>query len=205
MSTTGAGALSNTQMPLYEVCMPAADEQHLIRQSRNGDQGSFRVLVERHMRQVYNIAYSFVSDHHAAEEIAQEAFVRAHRSLPGFRGESEFGTWIYRIATNLSLNRLKSERNRQRREVRGTDMEATAVSPETVGEDRFDLADHVERALHELPTLQRAVVILRHVDGLTTRQVSSILSCSEGTVKTHLFRGLRKLRQKLEFLRSDVE
>ena len=61
---------------------------------------------------------------------------------------------------------------------------------------------HIERALHELPTLQRAVVILRHLDGLSTRQVSQILRCSEGTVKTHLFRGLKKMRRKLVFLQE---
>ncbi|HTY57334.1 MAG TPA: RNA polymerase sigma factor, partial [Bacteroidota bacterium] len=67
-----------------------------------------------------------------------------------------------------------------------------------------DVRAHIERALHELPTLQRAVVILRHMDGLSTKQVSRILRCSEGTVKTHLFRGLKKLREKLEFLQEDL-
>jgi RNA polymerase sigma factor (sigma-70 family) len=66
-----------------------------------------------------------------------------------------------------------------------------------------DVRAHIEKALHELPTLQRAVVILRHLDGLSTKQVSEILQCSEGTVKTHCFRGLRKLREKLEFLKSE--
>jgi RNA polymerase sigma factor (sigma-70 family) len=66
----------------------------------------------------------------------------------------------------------------------------------------LDVAGHIERALHDLPTLQRAVVMLRHMNGLSTREVSNILHCSEGTVKTHLFRGLEKMRQKLQFLRA---
>jgi RNA polymerase sigma factor (sigma-70 family) len=72
------------------------------------------------------------------------------------------------------------------------------------GEADPDLRAHVERALHELPTLQRAVVILRHLNGLSTREVGNILHCSEGTVKTHLFRGLEKMRQRLQFLQEDV-
>ena len=81
--------------------------------ARKGSQEAFRRLVERHMRRAYAIAYRFVNDHHEAEEIAQEAFVRAYESLDGFRAEAEFGTWLYRIITNLSLNRLKDGRRRR--------------------------------------------------------------------------------------------
>ena len=88
--------------------MPDVDEQQLVLRARKGSQEAFRRLVERHMRRAYAIAYRFVNDHHEAEEIAQEAFVRAYESLDGFRAEAEFGTWLYRIITNLSLNRLKT-------------------------------------------------------------------------------------------------
>jgi RNA polymerase sigma-70 factor (ECF subfamily) len=182
--------------------MDAADEAVLIQRAKKGDHEAYRMLVERHMKQAYNLAYSFVNDHAGAEDIAQDAFVRAYRALPSFREESGFGTWLYRIVTNLSLNTIKQRRTLSDREVPIESLPSSRDGTEDSAH-REDVRAHLERALHELPTLQRAVVILRHFDGLSTRQVSGILRCSEGTVKTHLFRGLRKLRAKLEYLRTD--
>ena len=182
--------------------MAAASEEQLISQARTGDHTAFRVLVERHMRQAYNVAYGFVNDHATAEDVAQEAFIRAYRSLPSFRGECEFATWLYRIVTNLSLNKVKQRQTEISRHVSLSEAVETATGSDESTQP--DLRAHIEKALHELPTLQRAVVILRHVDGLSTRQVSVILHCSEGTVKTHLFRGVKKLREKLEFLRTET-
>ena len=181
--------------------MPAADEQHLIRGAQEGDQMSFRVLIERYAKQAYNIAFSFVRNHQDAEDIAQEACIRAFRSLPSFRGDAQFSTWLYRIVVNLSLNAMKSGRRRQQHELSIANVDGGGSDHH---HDSLDVMEHFERALHALPTLQRAVVILRHVDGLSTRQVSTILKCSEGTVKTHLFRGLRKMRERLSFLREDL-
>ena len=184
--------------------MPAADEQQLISRAREGSQEAFRVLVERHMKHAYDVAFGFVGNHEDAAEVAQEAFVRAHRGLSSFREEAGFGTWIHRIVMNLAMNQVKRNRARAEREV-GTGHPAArgavAVPENARGED---VREQVERALHELPTLQRAVVILRHMDGLSTKQVSRILRCTEGTVKTHLFRGLKKLRKKLEYLQEDM-
>jgi len=181
----------------------AADEQQLILDAKAGSHDAFRQLVERYMKQTYNVAYGFVRSHQSAEDIAQEAFVRAHASLPGFRGDAQFGTWLYRITTNLALNHLKSRNRKGEQFVEDT---AAVHLPAQDHQEGYnaDRRFHIERALHELPTLQRAVVILRHVEGLSTRQVSQILRCSEGTVKTHLFRGLMKMKRKLEFLREEA-
>lgn len=185
--------------------MTAADEQHLIQEAIRGSHEAFRCLVEGHMKQAYNIAYGFVDDHHAAEEVAQEAFVRVYESLSSFRGDASFGTWLYRIVTNLALNRVKQRRRQQERRADiGTEEPMIAESAERWATET-DITGHIERALHELPTLQRAVIMLRHMDGLSTREVSSILQCSEGTVKTHLFRGLEKMRQKLAYLKNEAE
>jgi RNA polymerase sigma-70 factor (ECF subfamily) len=184
--------------------MAAADERHLVQRSREGDHGAFRVLVERHMRQAYNLAYRFAGDHDSAEEIAQEAFIRAYESLPSFRGDAEFGTWLHRIVVNLALNRVKQETRRREREIPHLEFASRVAGAPPQGMERRDVREHVERALHELPTLQRAAVILRHLEGLSTRQVSTILECSEGTVKTHLFRGLRTMRERLAYLRTDL-
>jgi RNA polymerase sigma-70 factor, ECF subfamily len=184
--------------------MTAADEQQLILRIQAGDQGAFRTLVERYMKQAYNVAYGFVNDHDDAEDIAQDAFIRVHQSIRSFRNESAFGTWLYRIVANLSLNRVRQKKTSAHREIRDfdgtlqtmTDMSPAGLSP--------DVRSHLERALHELPTLQRAVVILRHFNGLPTKQVGDILQCSEGTVKTHLHRGLKKMRSKVGFLKDDI-
>jgi len=186
--------------------MTAADEQQLIRDAKAGSGTAFRYLVERHMKQTYNLAFSLVGDHQSAEDVAQDAFVRAYESLREFRGDAEFSTWLYRITVNLSLNRIKHmKRRREREEELGR--QAELVTATTNDQDDLLMVDqpvHIERALHELPTLQRAVVILRHLNGLSTKQVGAILQCSEGTVKTHLHRGLKKLRSRLRFLAEDL-
>lgn len=181
---------------------PVSGEQQLIQEAGRGNDRAFQSLVERHMKRTYNVAFSFVGDHDSAEDITQEVFVKVHSKLSSFRGESEFSTWLYRITLNLSLNYLKQRRNRSERTVELMDHALENVVFHDGQTDSMDQRTHIERALHELPTLQRAVVILRHLDGLSTRQVSQILKCSEGTVKTHLFRGLKRMRGKLLFLQE---
>lgn len=177
-------------------------EQQLILEARAGSQRAFQSLVELHMKNTYDIAYSFAGSHGDAEEITQEVFIKVHASLSSFRGEAKFSTWLYRITTNLALNHVKRFKRKAERTIDAMDAVATNVASHDHQAENTEHRIHIERALHELPTLQRAVVILRHIDGLSTKQVSGILKCSEGTVKTHLFRGLRKMRSKLLFLRE---
>jgi RNA polymerase sigma-70 factor, ECF subfamily len=182
--------------------MPAADERQLILQAQSGNQHAYRALVEQHMKQAYNVAFGFVHDHENARDILQEALIKAYQALPSFRGEAQFSTWLHRIVMNLSLNHVRAHTARSKREVTNA-----ADIPDPKHDADFmqmDHKEHIERALHELPTLQRAVVILRHIEGLSTQQVSEILHCSEGTVKTHLFRGLQKLRKRLAFLQEEA-
>lgn len=183
--------------------MPAADEQQLIREAQNGSRDAYNRLVERHMKQAYDVAYGFVRDHESARDVMQDALVRAYHALPAFRGDAEFGTWLHRIVMNLSLNHIRAANARSRREVRVDEVQEPGVTEDALHEAGFR-RDRIERALQELPMLQRSVVILRHLEGLSTREVSEILQCSEGTVKTHLFRGLKKLREKLQCLQEDA-
>lgn len=183
--------------------MTAADEQLLIARVRSGDSDAFRLLVERHMKQAYDIAFGFVRDHDAAQDVAQEAFIRAYRSLGSFRGESQFSTWLYRIVTNLALNRVKQDRRAQARSVALPVAALLGVTGVSDLEQEPHFREHLEKALHELTTLQRSVVILRHMEELSTKQVSEILRCSEGTVKTHLFRAMEKLRRRLAHFREE--
>ncbi len=177
------------------------DDRQLIEQAKDGDRDAFRILMQRYMRQAYNIAHRFVGDHDNAEDITQEAFVRVHAALPSYRGDSEFGTWLHRIVVNLALTKKRLDRHKSDRHV--SIENAVHVAMHEHHQDILVINErkaHVERALHELPTLQRAVVILRHLNGLSTQQVSAILQCSEGTVKTHLFRGLKRMKRRLAYL-----
>ena len=181
--------------------MQAADEQQLILRAKEQDAGAFRTLVERYMKQTYNVAYNLVRNHEDAEDVSQEAFVRIFRAMEKFRGDSEFSTWIHRITVNVALDRIRQRKTKEQREIRDT---GTMVLPAVIASgDNADVSMHIERALHELPTLQRAVVILRHINGLPTKKVGEILQCSEGTVKTHLHRGLKKMKQSLHFLKDE--
>jgi RNA polymerase sigma-70 factor, ECF subfamily len=184
--------------------MPVDDERLLVSRAREGSHDAFRVLMDKHMKQAYNVAYGFVGNHDAAADVTQEAFVHAHRGLNGFRGDADFATWLHRIVMNLAMNRVKSDGTRAKREVTLTHPSAAGAGKDPVFNGGDETRAHIERALHDLPTLQRAVVILRHLDGLSTHQVSVILRCSEGTVKTHLFRGLKKMRERLHFLEADL-
>jgi RNA polymerase sigma-70 factor, ECF subfamily len=185
--------------------MPAPGEESLIDRCTSGDPSAFRELVERHMRKAYDLAYSFLQNHHDADDVAQEAFVRVFRSLSGFRADSGFATWLHRIVTNLALDRSRQRKREAAKDLYLDDMlvEGSMKSAEEMLS--ADVSNHVERALHTLPTMQRAVVILRHMDGLSTKQVSTILRCSEGTVKTHLHRGLKKMKGLLRQVHEDRE
>ena len=180
--------------------MAVADDRQLIQLAKDGSHDAFRLLMERYIKRAYDVAIRFVSDHAAAEDITQEAFVKVHASLSSFRGEAEFGTWLHRIVVNIALTKKRLEKNNTERHVSFDDARDVATGDHHDVLVTTERQVHVERALHELPTLQRAVVILRHLNGLSTKQVSEILQCSEGTVKTHLFRGLKKMKTRLAYL-----
>ena len=181
--------------------MPADRERQLIQDVQGGSHTAFRELVELHMRRVYDLAYGFVNDHDDAEDIAQEVFVKVFHALKDFRRESGFGTWLYRVTSNCALDRLKQKKRSIARFVPMDESHISGIAA-SHGMDQGEDSVLIERALHDLPTLQRAVVMLRHMDGFSTKQVSDILKCSEGTVKTHLHRGLKKMRKKLVQLKD---
>jgi RNA polymerase sigma-70 factor (ECF subfamily) len=183
-------------MAVADVASEQSD-QHLIQHAKDGDRDAFRILMQRHMKHAYNVAHRFVSDHDAAEDVTQEVFVKVHAALASFRGEAEFGTWLHRIVVNSALTKRRLEKNKTERHVSFDDAREVATDTHHDTLVMNEQQAQVERALHELPTLQRAVLILRHLNGLSTKQVSDILQCSEGTVKTHLFRGLKKMKTRL--------
>ena len=174
-------------------------EKELVRRAQNGDAEAFGVLVVEHQQFVYNLALRAVNDPHEAEDIAQEAFVRAWLALPNFRGQSQFRTWLYRIVTNLCFNRLP----RLRREMTAIgDDEATEVADDSLHGPEFNLETDERRAfLHRqidiLPENYKLLVTLRYQQELSYEEIASVVSLPLGTVKTGLFRAKARLREAL--------
>ncbi len=173
----------------------------IVEQILAGDQAPFRLLVERHQRAVFNASYRLVGDHHQAADIAQEAFVRAYRSLHTFRRDAPMAPWLCRIAINLSLNWLKRQRPELSLEER-LDEHALEL-PDLSSEPQRRLLQgerqrSVQEAILALPPDQRTIIELRHFQELSYQEIAQLLGISVNNVKVRLFRARKNLRPILE-------
>jgi len=213
-STTPIGFVPGYCAGLAEQEAPAhVDDRELIVRAQYGDAAAFEELVRNYDQAVLRLALHLTGSEQDAQDIYQEAFLRAYQNLDRFRFESSFYTWIYRIVTNLCLDHLR------RRQIRHRHVGVT-VSPEGEERDPFDrLADArpgsnpehglrgqelracLASALQELTARERFVFELKHYQGLKLRTVAAMLNTSEGTVKNTLFRATQKLRMALAGLR----
>ncbi len=182
------------------------DESELVARARVGDRDAFGKLVWHHHVQIHNMVFALVGDRDDADDLAQEVFVKAYRTLPRFRGRSKFHTWLYRIGVNCALDHVRS-RNRRRslapecERWRDPDqMDPGIPSPEASDSRviRKELQAILERALACLPPDHRAAVVLRDIDGLHYEEIAYATNCSIGTVKSRLFRARARLRKVLE-------
>jgi len=171
-------------------------ERRAIERVRNGDRGAYDYLVSKYIKRVVSIAWNIVRNPHDAEDLAQEAFVKAFENIGRFRTGEPFGPWIYRIVTNLALDVLK-HRSRFRHE------ELTSAEP-AARRDAADLratsdeiADRVDRALESLPEMQRVVARLSLVEDFDHSEIAKMMKLSEGTVRSHLSLARKKLREEL--------
>lgn len=176
-------------------------DARLVAQAQKGDEAAFEQLLRRHQRYVFNLAYRVLGDYAEAEEVTQEAFVRAWRGLPGFRGEASFTTWLYRIVHNLCLNRLPGL---QRELHQVESLEEELVDPTPSPPDHFDVQQRrafLHAQLEQLPERYRLVLTLRYLQGLSYNEIAAVLDLPMGTVKTHIHRArclLAKLLQGRE-------
>jgi RNA polymerase sigma-70 factor (ECF subfamily) len=186
------------------------DERDLVRRIQAGETAAFRDLVEHYQRDVYAIAYDLCGNHHDAEDLAQEVFIKAHRALAGFRADAKLSSWLYRITMNTFLDtrrrkpvQIVSLHGAGRDGADALDLPAPGAGP--VGAVRAArLREDVERALEALSGQERTVFVMRHYHDMPIREISSVLSLAEGTVKSMLFRSIRKLRARLSQYRDEV-
>ncbi|HWK10225.1 MAG TPA: sigma-70 family RNA polymerase sigma factor [Vicinamibacterales bacterium] len=187
--------------PGYKVTVANPTDADLVDASLAGDRAAFDVIVERHRRHVYQLCYRFVGNHEDASDLAQDVFVRAFRSLKTFKGQASLGTWLYRIAVNVSLNKVSARAPRfvsvdalamaeQRRAVSPVESPSDAVL-------RGGRAEQVRAAIAKLPKKQRATLILRMYHDLPHEQIAGILGSSVGAVKANFFHALNNLKKLL--------
>ena len=172
-----------------ETGNPAADERALVRRSAEGDGAAFRVLVDRHRDRAYALALRLLRSEPDAEEVAQDAFVRAWRAIGEFRGDASFSTWLYRIVWRRSMDRAAVLKTRRAHEM--------ALEPGVEGEPARELPpDRFERMIAPLSDVQRAAVTLFYYEDRSVTEVARALDLPEGTVKTHLSRARAALRRR---------
>ena len=176
-----------------------------VAQVRAGDSDAFRVLVERHSRSVFRLAFRMTGNEQDAEDLVQETFLRAYRQLGRFDGRAGFSTWVYRIAANCSLDLIRARKRRQEQQTpvdaEGQEVPSVAVA-EAPTPDRLAFSGELQRligpALNRLSAMERAAFVLRHYEGMCMEEIASALGVHAGAAKHSVFRAVQKLRRALE-------
>ena len=190
------------------------ESPQLVERLKAGEPAAFRELVQDYQRDVYALAYDLCGNHHDAEDLSQEVFIKAFRAIGSFRADAKLGSWLYRITMNAHID------NKRRKPVQLVSIDVDDNDDRTAGERTIDLAaidprpDHtagaarfqadVARALDALSTQERSVFVLRHYHDMKIGEISTSLSIAEGTVKSLLFRSMRKLRSRLSHYRDQA-
>lgn len=183
-------------------------DSELITLILQGDRDSFRILVERYQQMVFRTCMGFLHNREEAEDLAQDVFIRAYQSLSRFRGESAFSTWLYRIAVNASLNRIR----RSSLKITFETLENTVISAPATSEDdpekiliSREQSVWLRRAVNSLPENQRTAIILSKYEDLSQKEIAEIMMTSEGAVESLLFRAKRNLRKRLSSESKKIE
>jgi RNA polymerase sigma-70 factor (ECF subfamily) len=176
-----------------------------VQQALAGDRDAFRVLVDRHSRSIFRLAYRMTANEHDAEEVVQETFLRAYRRLSKFEARSNFGTWLYRIGINCSLDfRRSRQRHEERREPDDAEGNPAVqqLPSDAPAADRVvfsgELGAAVERTMNELSDVERSAFVLRHFEGLSIEEIGKTLGLRTSATKNSIFRAVQKLRRALE-------
>ncbi|HTR97780.1 MAG TPA: RNA polymerase sigma factor [Candidatus Acidoferrales bacterium] len=194
MGATAATLSLPAVAALEPASRAAGDDAALVERARAGDADAFRVLVERHRDRAVGLALRITRSRADAEDAAQDAFVRAWRALPAFRGESAFGTWLHRIVARRALDRAGSARVRRGREDELPDADDLPAAEPAIPGDPL-LARRLNTLMGELSAPQRAALTLYYLEDRAVEHVATALGMPENTVKTHLSRARAALRE----------
>ena len=185
----------------------APDDYDLIPHAKQGDVSAFEQLIYRYDQHVFAIAARFGNSTNDAKDIYQEVFLRVFRGLKNFQERSEFTTWLYRITTNVCLTHQSHKKKRTHVSLSESDnQEQGAIDPVAQGHESnpeqqtvaSDISMHVQEALRSLSPKQKMVFTLRHDEGYKLKEIASMMNCTEGTVKRHLFTATRRMREQLK-------
>jgi len=188
------------------------DEQKLVAAARLGDQDSFRELVELYKERLFKYAMGLTGDWDAADELAQQTFIKAYKGLQTYRGESAFSSWLFRIMTNLNIDNSRRKRPISFGAVGAGQIDEPSdlmgVNPTSQPADAVLASEQInasiQAALDLLSLQQRSIFIMRHYHDLPLKTIGEILSITTGTVKSQLFRALQRLRKQLAPIRNDL-
>lgn len=189
--------------------MDVTEAAAVLARARQGDSDAFRALVERHSRTVFRLAYRMTGNEQDAEDVVQESFLRAYKQLGRFEARANFGTWLYRIVANCSVDLMRAKQARHD-QARGESLDAAAEMPasDTPGPERLarsaELNQRVRDALATLSPLERAAFTLRHYEGRSIDEISRTLGLGTSAAKHSVFRAVRKLRIALQPLRGQA-
>ena len=210
MNQSVASARSNTAAEDKHMNDTATADQQLVARVQKGDRRAFDLLVIKYQHRILALVTRFVSDHAEAQDVTQEAFIKAFRALPAFRGDSAFYTWLYRIAVNTAKNHLIS----RGRKTPTTDVDwddAAVFSEEDRMRDtdtpdgllqRDQLKAVVFSAIDALPEELKVAVTLREIDGLSYEEIAQVMDCPIGTVRSRIFRAREAIDRKMQPLMS---
>src|SRR5580700_8330829 len=187
------------------------EERILIDRCKQNDRAAFDELVRKYEKRVYNLAYRLSNHYDEANDISIDAFIRVFQAIKMFRGDANFSTWLFRIVTNVYLDRRKRTRNKQHLSLEeyialeensvARQIEDPAPLPSELAETR-ERDDAVRQAVGGLPDYQRAMIVLYHTEGLSYEEIAEVLSLPIGTVKSRLNRARLTLREKLQPLKE---
>jgi RNA polymerase sigma-70 factor (ECF subfamily) len=183
--------------------MTASEASAVLTRAREGDAEAFRVLVERHSRTAFRLAFRITGNEQDAEDVVQESLLKAYRHLGRFETRADFGTWLYRIVANCAVDTIRSRQARQQHTwTEPVERAAAAHASEMPGPDRLAESSEVQRrvvaALDGLTPLERAAFALRHYEGRSIDEICRTLDLGASAAKQAIFRGVRKLRVALD-------
>jgi len=173
---------------------PELTDLELVRRTKSGGTEAFSELVRRHQHIVFNVAYRFMRDAVLAEDMSQEAFVKAYRLLKGFRGDCSFSTWMYRVTCSVCLTELNRRKRRNEVEFLPVHEGEAAVRPT----DSLDIPEQIRRCVSKLSDRYAAIITLYYLQGISYEEIAHVMRIPMGTLKTWMFRARKQLRAIVE-------